>query len=532
MTDSKITKKDHPATGSLVRRILISAMLLLVIPLFLESFFLYKQEYEQKREDIEFDLKMLAGERAHFLDEMIQVDWRLLEMIPQSELLNSRNVKRLYIERIPLPKDVPNQFVVISQSRKVILAGVVESDRSALAIAIPFTQIGKGLSRAYPIRIALFNSQNQLLWESETGEEVLKAEEPVGETGLKLQLTIDESALKKLHLESYYYRFATLLFFVGVIGGGALFFFVRRIARPLRGLSEVMRRVSEGAAHARYTPDWMGFEINELGLQFNEALDGLLHHANEAEKERLHREKLAKELSIGHEIQSNLLPTHVPGFPGVDLATSYHAAKEVNGDFYDIYPLPSGKLLLAVCDTAGKGISACLFALGLRSILRTLASFELELPELVRRANDLYMADAHEVSMFSTLWIAIFEPKKRSLTYCSQGHPPALLIRGAQLEELWTEGIALGAQKIDVVPTKKITLEKGDLLFIYTDGLIEAHNRENRLFGKGRLYDILANHQKGSAQQIVDRIVEEVWLFACGAPQHDDMTLLLMHIQK
>lgn len=523
------------------------AILLLVIPLLLQSLFLYRQEYEQKLQDVKADLKLLANERAHFIEETIQMNWDLLsqygeffensstpknETFPGGPILN-RSVKQ-YIERIPLPPGASGQFVAISKSRDALLAAMAESSSSALVIAIPFSVIARDMPRAYPIRIAIVSSLGQLLWENRERQsaDLIETEDPIANTGISVRLTVEKSQIKELHIQSYYLRFVTLVFFVGIIGGSAVFFFTRRIAKPLRSLCRTMERVAEGGAHVRYTPDWMGFEINALGLQFNETLDGLLRHAGEAEKERLHRERLAKELSIGHEIQANLLPTRVPGLPGVDIATGYFASKEVNGDFYDLFQLPSGKLLIAICDTAGKGISACLFALGLRSILRAFGSMEIDLSELVKRANDLYTIDAHEASMFSTLWIGIYDPKTTTLRYCSQGHPPALLVRGVQIEELWTQGIALGAQRMDVIPTQETLLIKGDLLVLYTDGIIEAHDPDNHLFGKERLYELLMRKQKTSSQQIADRIIEEVQLFAHGSPQHDDMTLLVMRIEN
>src|SRR5690606_2330990 len=232
----------------------------------------------------------------------------------------------------------------------------------------------------------------------------------------------------------------------------------------------------------------------------------------------------------GHEIQESLLPKNIPGLAGLEIATRYIAAKEVNGDFYELFKLSNGDLLIAVCDIAGKGISACLFALGLRSILRALASVETDLTELVRKANDLYSIDAYEASMFATLWIGIYNPKNQVLTYCSQGHLPALVLRGAQIKELWTAGIAMGAQKVDVIPVQTFQLEKGDLLVLYTDGIIEAHNPERELFKKTRLYELLVNQQKKSVEQIADRVIEEVQIFSGGASQHDDMTLLLVRL--
>ncbi len=530
MADSPITRKLHPS-GSLTRRVLMMVLLLLVIPLFLQNFFLYRQEYQQKVEEIQTDLQFLAGERAYLIEELLQMDWRLLEQTANAEL-SARNVKQLYIERIPLPPNAKNRFVAISKSREALLAGIAESDTSALIIPIPFSIIAKELPRLYPIEMDLVDEEGGVLWASaqETKEEYLAAESPVGETGVRVKLSVEEAQIQGLHLQSYYLRFATLVFFVGGVGGILVFLFTRRIAKPLRSLCKAMERVSQGASHVRYLPDWMGFEINALGLQFNETLDGLLKHAAEAEKERLHRERLAKELSIGHEIQAGLVPKHAPGFHGLDIASHYLAAKEVNGDFYDLFKLPDGRLLIALCDTAGKGISACLFSLDLRSILRSLASLVSDLSELVQRANDLYTIDAQATSMFSTLWIGLFDPKEKKLTFCSQGHPPALLVRGAQIEELWTAGIALGASKVDTVPTKEIKLMAGDFLILYSDGVIEAHNGEQQLFGKARFYESLTSKQRSTAEKMADQILEEVQGFVRGAPQHDDITLLVLKI--
>jgi serine phosphatase RsbU (regulator of sigma subunit) len=531
MKDSKITKKHHP-TGSFARRILVISILLLVIPLFLQSLFLYKQEYDQKLSDVEADLKLLANERAHLLDETIRMDWDFLEA-EQGKFEGGRDVKRLYMQRIPLPQNVPNRFVMVSRNRDALIAGIAESNTNALVMTIPLTGIAQDLPRAYPVQISLIDSKGRSLWESRkfsNTSDLLTATDPIGETQLSIQLQVEKSRIQGLHIESYYFRFASLVFFVGIIGGGAVYFFTRRIARPLKDLCKTMERVSTGAAHARYTPDRMGFEINALGLQFNETLDSLLHHAQEAERERLTRERLAGELRIGHEIQASLLPLHIPGLPGVDIAAGYFASKEVNGDFYDLFRLENGQILIAMCDTAGKGISACLFSLGLRSILRSLATTSSDLSDLVRRANDLYTLDAHESSMFSTAWLGLYDPSTQNLTYCSQGHPPAVLVRDNELQELWTPGIALGAQKVDLVPTKQVTLKSGDLLVMYTDGIIEAHDPDNELFGKNRLYELIQRKKNITSQQIADRIIEEVHLFSQGAPQHDDITLLVFRI--
>ncbi len=525
MKDSKITKKHTLAT-----RVLIVVILLLVIPLLLQSLFLYRQEYQAKLIDVQTELKVLVNERAHLIEELIQMNWAILDSWVAPENIGFRGGP---IERIVPPAGVREHFLLVSLSGEALLVGRTEFDMCALVIPIPFRIIASDMPRAFPIHISLIGSSGKVLWENTKGqktEDLIASEDPIMGTDFLIRLEVDRKAIKDLHLASYYLRFASLLFFVGVIGGGAVYFFTRRIEKPLKSLGKTMQRVSEGASHARYTPDWMGFEINALGLQFNETLDQLLMNEQLAEKERLKREILANEFRIGHEIQSSLLLSHVSGFPGVDIAASYYAAQEVNGDFYELFRFENGNLLIAVCDTAGKGISACLFSLGLRSILRSLATVLDDLEEIVKRANAIYMADAHQASMFSTLWIGIYDPKTKRLTYCSQGHPPAFLLRNDKIEELWTEGIALGASSIDTVAVCNLKLKEGDSLVLYTDGIIEAHDTDSNLFGKARFQKCLLEMGPKTAQQMADQIIEEVNLFSRGGHRHDDMTLLIMRI--
>lgn len=187
---------------------------------------------------------------------------------------------------------------------------------------------------------------------------------------------------------------------------------------------------------------------------------------------------------------------------------------------------------MVICDTAGKGIQACLFSLGLRSMIRSLASTTSDLAEIVVQANNLFWLDARDSGMFSTLWIGIYDPKKQSLTYCTQGHPPGLLVHRGQVKELWTGGISLGAQKLETVPTAQVTLHGGDLLLLYTDGIVEAHDPNKKLFGKEKLSKFLVSHKGESPEKIADLLLKEVDHFCNGAMQHDDLTFIAFLVEK
>ncbi len=541
MDDSQISKKSGSRkrtgslAGSLALRVFAVSFLLLIIPLFFQNLFLYRQEYEYRLADVKEILDVIGKEREAAIEQFIQMEWEILDIVTAD--INN-HIDQLQLQEIPMPKGASDHFAIANARKNALLIGKKISTGYAAVVPIPFDRVIGELDTGnfpFPIRMALVDENGTVFAEnkkSPSSGSLLTVKETVPSANFSLLITVPESSIEELQKKSYYYRLATLVFFIGVIGGIAVWWLTSRIAKPLNQLGNTMQRVSEGAVHARYVPDRMGFEINELGKRFNETVDAVLHHSAEAEKERLERQKLAEESRIGHDIQSELFPKHLPGYPGIELATAYLPAKEVNGDFYDCFALENGKLLIAIADSAGKGISACIYSLGLRSMLRSLATATDDLSEIVLKANDLFWIDTNHTGMFASLWVALYDPKTRRMTYCSQGHPPALLRRGHKIDELWTGGISLGAQKFDAVPKKEIELQPGDSLLLYTDGIIEAHDPDDRLFGKERLHKFFLSRKKETAQNCVDRLLEETALFSGKAPQHDDMTLLLLHIEK
>jgi len=530
MADAKIRIKPPHAMGSLAQRAVFVSLCLLVIPLFLHSLFLYWQEYKATLADVEENLTLTAKAQKAILEERISVQWQMLDAAPTA---GPAAMNQFKIFEMPMPSGLPNRFVLVSLREDAFFTGKRISATQAIAISTPvdtvFDQLTDFEKTSYPLSLAFIDSEGKALIGAKQ-ETLLSVKLPIDGANFFLYLSIPEGAVERLHKEWYFYHFFTLLFFVGVIGGIIVWLITRRIAKPLHQLCRVMERVGEGAVHVRYSDDKMGFEINELGKQFNQTLDQLLSQAQEAEKQRIARERLAEELKIGHDIQTSLFPSHLPELAGLDIAAGFLPAREVGGDFYDLFRLDDGRLLVAMADTAGKGISACLYSLGLRSMLRTLAASKATLSETVLRANELFWRDAHSSGMFVTLWIGIYYPDTQVLEYCSQGHPPAYLIREGRCERLWTPGIAMGAQGFSAVETKTRPLQKEDLLFLYTDGIVESHGPDNQLFGAKRLEAFLLRMEERPSHALVQRLLEELAEFSQGVPQHDDMTLLAIRV--
>ncbi|MDE3056012.1 MAG: SpoIIE family protein phosphatase [Verrucomicrobiota bacterium] len=341
-----------------------------------------------------------------------------------------------------------------------------------------------------------------------------------------LYLSIPNTVNKRF----YALHFITIFLIVALASALLTFITMRRVARPLRALQQTMERVSKGALHVRYSPDKVGFEINFLGNQLNEMLDQIIHYQKEIEKERTIRSHLAEELATGHKLQISLLPKKLPQYPGIELFARFIPAFEVGGDFYDLVPTREGKLFMVIADAAGKGVSPCLYSLGLRSMLKALAHSGRTLPEIIEEASALFWQDAREETMFITLWAALYDPTTRELSYCSQGHPPTLFLQEGALKQLATAGIPLGVEPISQVETKTLLLPPNALLFLHTDGLIESHNREQQLFGMPRLEKILLQHAHLSARGIEQKLLEELSLFCQKAPQHDDLTFIVIRI--
>lgn len=347
---------------------------------------------------------------------------------------------------------------------------------------------------------------------------------PLAGTNYSLLLDEPEKNVAELQLKDYLFRIGSFLLIVCVCGGSILFWLTRRMAKPLESLVHCMQRIREGGDHVRFTPDRMGFEINALGLQMNQMLDAIFMHRQEAERERILRERLGEELRIGRRIQEGMLPKQLPEVPSLEIAPGFLAAREVSGDFYDLFMRKDGTLLIAIADAADKGISACLYSLSFRSMLRMAATTEKDLFAILQSANQVLLPDTAASSSFITAWVGLYDPKTKLLSYCNQGHPPAYLRKkGGEVIELSSSGIALGIQEIHP-RVEEIVLEKEEMLFLYTDGVIEAHAPDRQCFGKKRLKEVIQEEQ--TAREMVEQLMKRIHLFCKEAPQADDVTFL------
>ncbi len=327
------------------------------------------------------------------------------------------------------------------------------------------------------------------------------------------------------------YHLGILLACVLIIGGIMAMALTKRLGRPLRQLGHVMDIVGEGKLSARYKHDRIGFEINYIGDRFNEMVVSLTEYLEEVKRERASKEAYAKELQIGHEIQKSILPHEEAEFPGLEIVVYFKAAKEVAGDFFD-WLIKESELLVTIADGVGKGISGALYAFDLRSILRSFATTESELKEVVIKTNQLFRYDTKDTGNFVTAFLALYDGETRTLQYVNCGHNYPILKRATgEIIHLETKGIAFGVDEITEVDVKTIDLSPGDLIIMYTDGITDAQNRAQELYTEKRLHDLLVATSEQLPDPLIKEIIAGIEAFMGGADQYDDMTLIIMKVK-
>ena len=237
-----------------------------------------------------------------------------------------------------------------------------------------------------------------------------------------------------------------------------------------------------------------------------------------------------REIEIAREVQERLFPQQLPTLPGHSIHGACRPAQGVGGDYYDVLSLDDGSLGLAIGDVSGKGISAALLMASLRASLRGMTmDGPADLAVLMSRVNRL-VYESSATNRYATFFFAIYQPLNRLLRYVNAGHNPPYVVRKNEVHALDGGGPVIGLLPDAIYEECRLLLQPGDLLLAYTDGISEALNLQDQEWGEERMLAAARAHLPESASTILRHIVTEADRFAATAPQHDDMTLLLMKL--
>lgn len=265
----------------------------------------------------------------------------------------------------------------------------------------------------------------------------------------------------------------------------------------------------------------------------NVTIDKTLSHIQkllDAQKTRSRLDGILHELNVASEIQQSILPRNFINDTNIEMFAKMAAAKEIGGDFYDFFWLDDekSKLGIVIADVSGKGVPAALFMTVSRTLIRAHAYNHIGSPgECLTKVNAALHKDNTNV-MFVTTFYAILDIKTGDLSYTNAGHnPPSIIRKNAPLESMTKiHGMALAVMEDLVYKEDHITLNPGDTLFLYTDGVTEAENNQGTLFGNEKLASSLDQYRNLAASELINTIRSDIVTYANGYPQSDDITML------
>ncbi len=246
-------------------------------------------------------------------------------------------------------------------------------------------------------------------------------------------------------------------------------------------------------------------------------------------KEAIEKESIKKELSLAGEIQKKLLPNKMPEIEGYDLAGINIPSKEVGGDYFQVLKLSDGRFALIIADVAGKGVPAALLVSTLDACLVAYLEMQIPLSEMAKKINSL-IYKASPPDKFITFFIAVLTPATGDLDIINAGHNPVLLLRkNNKLEKIEAGGIAFGMFDMGLpFEGEKLKINRGDRLFLYTDGIPEAMNKREEEYSDERMEKFFKSKKPKKAKTFIGNIVNDIKKFTGNTPQSDDITALYL----
>ncbi len=308
------------------------------------------------------------------------------------------------------------------------------------------------------------------------------------------------------------------------------------LTRPLRKLMRAARAISEGNLSIQIETRGQKDEIGELSLTFNKMVEDLRRYIDELTETTKAKERAESELELAKKIQQSFLPKKFPELGSIEVWGKCDPAREVGGDYFDFFQIDDDNCGMVIGDVSGKGVPAALFMAVSRTLFRILSSRELSPDLVLTEFNDRLVALDQGANMFITLFYGVFNNTTGQLLYSSAGHNMPYLKSsknsGTKFQML-PQMKTMVAGMMDSIPMQlgETKMQKGDVIALYTDGMTEAENDNDEMFGEERLEELLNKYSNLSAPEMCKRLFEDVHAFHAGRPQLDDMTMFIMKVK-
>ncbi len=335
------------------------------------------------------------------------------------------------------------------------------------------------------------------------------------------------------HIKSTLQIVLLVLVAVFVVSLGQAVFLGNRITKPLNRLTKYIRKLEGGNFIFKMddiykTKD----EIEVLAKAFEELSKKNQHYIEEVTRVTAEKERIGAELNVATQIQADMLPSIFPPYPNkteFDVFATMHPAKEVGGDFFDFFLVDDDHLALVIADVSGKGVPAALFMVIAKTLIKNRAQMGGTPSEILYDVNN-QLAEGNKTDFFVTVWLAIVDIRTGEGLVSNAGHEhPCLKKKNGKFELIkYSHSPAVAAMENMKFPDHKIKLDPGDKIFVYTDGVVEATNAQNELFGEKRMLEALNSNPDASIRALLSNVNAGINRFTDGVQQFDDITMLCM----
>ena len=327
---------------------------------------------------------------------------------------------------------------------------------------------------------------------------------------------------------------AALTFLVGIMlsviaGNLASWWLTKPMNRLIAGMTDIC---SGNLDHK--IPIESDDEFGRLSRNFNEMAEKLKKYIQDLTETTKEKERLNRELEIAAELQKAMLPHYSIDVAEVDLAGMSLPARTVGGDYFDYMNKDGNNIGFVIADATGKGLHSSIFMTNSKSIFKVMTTEETSPAKVIRRTNDEVVNNIDpSATMFVTMFYGIYDIKNKSFKYSNAGHNPPIFIDGntMDIKLLGPHGYPIGIYDKQEYGEDEIKMKSGDVLVLYTDGVVEAINASGDMFGMKRLQQVCLDSIKLSSQEIVDSIKDKVFEFAENEAQFDDLTLLVFRVK-
>lgn len=359
---------------------------------------------------------------------------------------------------------------------------------------------------------------------------IMKQEDSFGNTLIAGIAVSTEKMMEEAFRKFLFLAAVLLTVFVALIFT-SYYTVVKKVSRPAKQISKAMTEfIANGQRTDVRLDDGKGDEFGMIASAFNSMTQDIDHYLKDIQNLNEDKADQKSQLETASYIQKGFLPPETYNSKGIEIRAMMNPARDIGGDLYDYLPLDDNRLLFVVADVSGKGMPAAIFMSVTLMLIRQYARTGLSPARILENVNDT-LSEQNPRMLFATAFVGIYNHETRQLVFANAGHNPPYILHDTLRNPGTVQNTLLGLFSGERYSEEKVTLQTGDVLFLYTDGVDEATDPENRFYGTERLEQTLREAKASHEENLVWYVYDSLTDFSAGADQHDDITLMTLTVK-